>query len=187
MPSLRGNFCGAFQLSICKSSTSHKLGLLTEERGTIYLLCFLSHCFKGTALWLVSRELLRSHSFSQIPVLQFVGRASGVVGRGTTIVTVPLPVRVLLVHGTQVMGLGNIVLWLRIDKRRHWRRGLWRPQKQRTGEADEERVGRRESRFHGIPHEEAGCCTFSGWGGPQRYGVALWRVDAVGLKRFLVW
>lgn len=47
---------------------------------------------------LVSRELLRSHSFSQGLVLQPVGRASVVVGTGQTTATVALPARALQVH-----------------------------------------------------------------------------------------
>lgn len=64
-----------------------------------------------------------------MPVLPPVGRTSAVVGRGKTIVTVALSVTVLLVCGMQGMGLGNIMLWLRIDERKGIDRGLWRPGK----------------------------------------------------------
>lgn len=95
-----------------------------------YLIWILCNCFTGTVLWLVSRELLSSHSFFQGSVLQPVGRASVVVGTDQTTATVALPARALQAHRTRDE-IGNQYIMLKDQwKQRHWHRGLWqRPQK----------------------------------------------------------
>lgn len=138
-----------------------------------YLIWILCKCFTGTVLWVVSRELLSSHSISQGLVLQPVGRASVVVGTDQTTATVALPARALQVHRkSDEIGSHYIVLkdqW----KQRHWHRGLWDPKniknkwgwwKKQRCPCEKGRVGWRESHFEAMPHEDPGHGTFSGWG-----------------------
>lgn len=93
------------------------------------LILILCNCFTGAVLWLVSRELLRSHSFSQGLVLQPVGRASVVVRTGQTTATVALPARALQVPRVS-NEIGNHYIMFKDQwKQRYWHRGVWRPQK----------------------------------------------------------
>lgn len=94
-----------------------------------YLIWILCKCFTGTVLWVVSRELLSSHSISQGLVLQPVSRASVVVGTDQTTATVALPARALQVHRKSDEIRSHYIVLKDQWKQRHWHRGLWRPQK----------------------------------------------------------
>ena len=96
-----------------------------------YLLCFLSRCFKGAVLQLVSRELLRSHSFSRIPVLPSPGRASVVAGRERqdhSYSSAPRKSSAGSWNAREGTGKHDVKLkgWW---KKRHRHTGWWRPRK----------------------------------------------------------